>query len=104
MIKTMDDARVCPSCCCNHQIDFHCKPTFLDSSNRICSKNCTRNACKHDEAPSFTVSKLGSNKSIPLVESIDKDSSSFGIQYDLGSQMWSDLQVCPAKSISRHIH
>ena len=43
IIKTVDNTRVCPSCCCNHQINFHCKPTFLDSSNRICSKNCTHN-------------------------------------------------------------
>ena len=43
-------------------------------------------ACKHNnQAPSFT--KLGSNKSIPLVESIDIDSSSLCIQYYLGSQM-----------------
>ena len=48
----------------------------------------THAACKHDDkAPSFIVTKLGNNKSIPLVESMDTGSSSISIQYDLGSQI-----------------
>ena len=47
-----------------------------------------QHACMHsNHTPSFTISKLGSNKSIPLVDSVDTGSSSIGIQYDLGSQL-----------------
>ena len=47
-----------------------------------------QHVCIHsDHTPSFTVSKLGSNRSIPLVESVDTGSSSISIQYDLGSQL-----------------
>ena len=49
------------------------------------------NICMHsNHTPSFTVSKLGSDRSIPLVESVDTGSSSIGIQYDLDSQLRSD--------------
>ena len=69
--------------------------TYKDGLSKVCSKGCLHNghplhhaACKHiNKAPSFIVSKLGNNKSIPLVESIDTGSSSIGIQYDLGSQI-----------------
>ena len=88
IMKTINTAKVCHSCAYGHAVAFHC-------TSKICTKGCTHDgfplhgaACKHsDEAPSFTVSKLGSNKSIPLVESIDTGSSTIGIQYDLGSQL-----------------
>ena len=47
-----------------------------------------QHACMHsNHTPSITISKLGSNRFIPLVESVDTGSSSIGIQYDLGSQL-----------------
>ena len=50
-----------------------------------------QHACfKHnDKALTFTVSKLQSHKSIPLVESKDIGSSTVGIQYDSGCQLCS---------------
>ena len=72
-----------------------CKLVFPNGDSVVCEIGCKLNglpvnkfACMHnDQTPTFTVSKLGSNKSIPLVESIDTDTSSLGIHYDLGSQI-----------------
>ena len=95
IIKTVDDARVCHNCCRNHQIDFHCKPTFWDGTSRVCTKKCSHNghplnrfACKHNkEAPTVSVSKVWSDRSIPLVENITLGCLSLGIQYDTGCQL-----------------
>ena len=64
-----------------------------------------RAACKHsNEAPSYTVSILGSNKSIPLVETHCFGSPSIGIQNDTGCQLSliskSALQVLPTDMYS----
>ena len=95
IIKTVDDAKVCPSCCCNHQVNFHCKPTLQDGTNMICPKKCSHNgyplnclACKHnDKDPTISISKVGSDRSIPLVENIILGHLSLGIQYDTGCQL-----------------
>ena len=95
IIKTVDNTRVCPSCCCNHQMDFHCKPTFRDGTSRICAKKCSHNgyplicfACKHnDETPTVSISTVGSERSIPLVENITLGHQSLGIQYNTGRQL-----------------
>ena len=43
IIKTIDDAEVCPSCCCTHGPGYNCFPTFKDGSSRICTKKCSHN-------------------------------------------------------------
>ena len=43
IIKTIDDARVCPSCCCNHRTNYNCQPTFRDGSSIIWTKKCSHN-------------------------------------------------------------
>ena len=109
----MDDARVCPSCCCKHGRDFKCNPFIKDESSRICTKKCSHNnrplnrfACKHnDEAPTVSVSKVGSERSIPLLENLDLGHLSLGIQYDTGCQLSliskSVLQTLPASMYSQ---
>ena len=95
ILKLISSSKVCPSCTYLHNPSYHCKQVFFDGTSKICPKGCTHDglplhwtACKHsNETLSFTVSKLGSNKSIPLVESIDMGSLSIGIQYDLPSQL-----------------
>ena len=74
---------------------YLCKPTFRDGTNRTCSKNCTHNgyplnryACSHnDEAATVSVSKIGSDRSILLVENLALGHLSLGIQYDTGCQL-----------------
>ena len=68
---------------------------YYNSVSKVCPMGCEhygaplhQHACMHNNHTlSFTVSKLGCNMSISLVESVDTCSSSMGIQYDLGSQL-----------------
>ena len=95
IIKTLDDARVCVSCGCRHHVCYQCKTTFTDSKSKMCSKNCTHNglplnsnACKHtDKGANVSVSKVGSDRSIPLVENLIFGFLLLGIQYDTGCQL-----------------
>ena len=63
-------------------------------------------ACMHsNQTPTFTVSKVGNDKSIPLVENIPLGNISLGIQYDIGCQLrlisQSALQSLPTSMYSR---
>ena len=112
IIKIMDITRSCPSCGNGHAISFQCRTTFDNNESRFCTKGCKHNgyplhyaACKHhDETPSYTVSKVGSDRSIPLVENIYLGSTSVGIQYDTGCQLSlisrSALQTLPTDMYS----
>ena len=65
-----------------------------------------RCACMHsNQAPTVSISKVGSDRSIPLVENIPLGSSSLGIQYDTGCQLslisQSALQALPTSMYSR---
>ena len=45
-------------------------------------------ACMHsNQAPTVSISKVGSNRSIPLVENIPLVTSSLRIQYDTGCEL-----------------
>ena len=113
IIKTVDNPRVCSSCYYNNQINFHCKPTFWDGTSRVCTKKCSHNkyplnhfACKHkDKAPTVSVSKVGFDRFIPLVENITLGHLSHGIQYDTGCQhsfiSRSVLQTLPSSMYSQ---
>ena len=76
IIKTMDDAKVCPTCCLNHQSAYSCPTSFRDGNSRVCTKKCShnghplnRNACKHnDEAPTVSVSNPGTQRAEVLDE------------------------------------
>ena len=113
IIKTMDDAKVCPTCCCKHRSDYNCSTNYRNGDSRICSKKCSHNshplnhyACKHnDEAPTVSVSKVGSERSIPLVENLNLGHLFIGIQYDTGCQLSlisrSVLQTLPSSMYSQ---
>ena len=63
-------------------------------------------ACMHsNQAPTVSISKVGSNRSIPLVENIPLGSSSLGIQYNTGCQLslisQSALQALPTSMYSQ---
>ena len=83
ILQVMKRVNACFTCGFQHTPNDECKSTFPSGDSKACHKGCLHDGipanlaiCKHnDKAPSFTVSKLGSN------------SSSFGIQYDLGSQI-----------------
>ena len=91
ILQIISDTKACPSCANVHEPSFQCKL----GASKVCPMGCEHNGiplnqhvCEHsNHTPSFTVSKLESNRSIPLVESVDTGSSSIGIQYDLGSQL-----------------
>ena len=63
-------------------------------------------ACMHsNHTPTFTMSKVDINKSVPLVENVPLGSFSLGIQYDTGCQLslisQSALQAIPKSMYSR---
>ena len=101
--QILDASRSCPSCGGSHGLDYQYNLTYKECLSKVCSKGCLHNghplqhaACEHDEeAPYFTISKLGNNKSIPLVKSMNSGSSSIGTQISLISK--SALQ-------SLHVH
>ena len=108
LISIIDTTRTCPTCGCIHPIAYQCKTVSNEGRFQICPKGCKHNgyplyhaSCKHsDEAPSYTISKVGYDKSIPLVENIYFGSTSIGIQYETGCQLSlisrSGLQPLPA--------
>ena len=57
-----------------------------------------------NQTPTITVSKVGTDKSIPLVENIPVGNFSLGIQYDTGCQLslisQSALQTLPTSMYS----
>ena len=95
ILKIIFDTKSCLSCANVHEPSFQCKLTFYNGASMVCPMGCEydgvplqQHAYMHsNHTPFFTVSKLGSNRSIPLVESVDTGSSSIGIQNDLGSQL-----------------
>ena len=108
----MDETKVCISCGCGHHAEYLCKHTFPNGNSKICTKNCTHNGlplnhhtCKHsNNTPTVLVSKVGSDRSIPLVENIVFGIHSLGIQHDTGCQLSlisrSALQTIPASMYS----
>ena len=96
ILQILAASRSFPSCGGSHMsLDYQCKLIFRDGSSKGCSKGCKHNgypvhkdACKHsDQAPSVTVSKVSSDRSVPLVETLKIYSEVIGIQYDPGCQL-----------------
>ena len=89
ILKVMDASRSCPPCGFSHYVNSTWRSTYQDGFLKACPKDCQHNgyplnraACKH-----ITVYKVGSNKSIPLVETLYFGSTSVCIQYDAGCQL-----------------
>ena len=96
-----------------HNPAFPCRLTFHNGQSKVCPRGrqhddfpVHRYACMHNNhAPTVSVSKVGSKKSIPLVENIAIGNVSLGIQYDTGCQLslinQSALQGLPTSMYSR---
>ena len=95
ILKIISDTKVCPSCTHVHDPSYKCKLTFFNSASKVCPKGCKhdgfplyRHACMHsNQTPSVFVSKVASDRSIPLVETIPMGAFTMGIQYDTGCQL-----------------
>ena len=76
ILKTISDHNLCPTCTYPNHPTYQCKQTFYNGNSKVCSKGCKHDgvpvhirACMHsNQTPTFTVSKVGSDKSVPLVE------------------------------------
>ena len=95
IIKIISDNHLCPSCTHQHEPNFRCKLTHYNGYSKVCSKGCLhdglpihRRACMHsNQTPSVTVSKVATDKSVPLVEDIQMGQIILGVQYDTGCQL-----------------
>ena len=95
ILRLIDKLQACSTCTHTHDPTYKCKTTFHSGVSKVCTTGCLhnglplhRNACKHkDQAPSITVSKVSTNKSVPLVENIPVGNTHIGIQYDTGCQL-----------------
>jgi len=75
ILKLIDKLQACSTCTHTHEPTYKCRTTFHSRGSKVCTTGCLHNglplhrrACKHkDQAPSITVSKVSTNKSVPLV-------------------------------------
>ena len=89
ILKLISDNKVCPTCTHAHDPNYRCALNFHSGASKVCTRGCVLDnipvhlrACMNsNQAPNVSISKVGSNRSIPLVENIPLGSSSLGIQY-----------------------
>ena len=92
ILTLIADNHLCFTCTQAHGKNYKCKPTFFNGTLKACPKGCrekgipvNRRACMHNnQAPFISVSKVSTNKSVPLVETILLGNTPIGIQYDTG--------------------
>ena len=95
ILKIITDNHLCPTCTLTHDPNYKCPTTYKDGRSKICTKGCLHGgspvhhkACMHNnQAPFVTVAKVDVNKSVPLVEDIQVDEVTLGVQYDTGCQL-----------------
>ena len=112
ILKIISNNNLCPTCTYSHDPAYKCKQAFFNRKPKVCTKGCMHDgipvhirACMHsNHTPTFTMSKVGINKSVPLVENVPLGSFSLGIQYDTGCQLslisQSALQAIPKSMYS----
>ena len=112
ILKVIADNHLCFTCVQSHGKNFKCKTTFYNSTPKVCPKGCSekgipvhRRACMHNnQAPFISISKVSTDKSVPLVETILLGNTPLGIQYDTGCQLSliskSDLSAIPQSMYS----
>ena len=91
----MGRVNACFTCGLQHASDTGCKHTCTNSVPNACPKGCLHNkvpvnpaVCKHsNESPSITVSKVGSDKAIPMMDILTIKSIPLDVQYDTGCQL-----------------
>ena len=95
IIQILSQSGSCPTCETSHPPSGTCLSTFRNGSTKACKKGClhdgiplNRVTCKdHNKTPSTTISKVGSDKCIPMVETVMVNSAPLDIQYDTGCQL-----------------
>ena len=109
ILKIISDNKLCPTCTCMHDATFTCKKLFHNGESKVCTNGCKLNgipvhkrACKHnDRTDSVSVSKVVSNRSIPLVENVSLGALTLGIQYDTGCQLSLISKTIPTSMYSQ---
>ena len=94
MLKILDTTRSCPTCTYPILSITTVYPLAEMEPLRHVPRDAIHNghplhyaACKHsDETPSITVSKVGSDKSITMMETLETSPAPLDIQYDSGCQ------------------
>ena len=95
ILQIISDNHLCPSCARTLKPGHSCKVVFPDGYSKVCTIGCKLNeipvnkfACKHsDRTPSISVSRVVSDRSIPLVENVPLGALTLGVQYDTGCQL-----------------
>ena len=95
ILKLIADNHLCFTCTQAHGKSFRCNPRFVNGVLKACPKGCmekgipvNRRVCMHsNQAPFVSVSKVSTDKSVPLVETILLGNTPIGIQYDTGCQL-----------------
>jgi len=96
ILKLIADNGLCFTCTQAHyNPGFKCKTTYKSGMSKVCPKGClergipvNRKACMHNnQAPFISVSKVSTNQSVPLVETLNLGGTKIGIQYDTGCQL-----------------
>jgi hypothetical protein len=95
ILKLIADNGLCFTCTQAHSVGYKCKTTYSSGVSKVCPKGCLENgipvhkkACMHNnQAPFISVSKVSTNQSVPLVETLNLGGTKIGIQYDTGCQL-----------------
>ena len=95
ILKLIADNHLCFTCTQAHGKSFRCNPRFVNGVLKACPKGCmekgipvNRRVCMHsNQAPFVSVSKVSTDKSVPLVKTILLGNTPIGIQYDTGCQL-----------------
>ena len=78
ILKLIADNHLCFICTQAHEKNYKCSDTFFSGTPKACPKGCSekgipvhRSACMHNnQAPFVSISKVSTDKSVPLVETI----------------------------------
>ena len=113
ILKLISNNKVCPSCTHTHDPAYRCRLPFHTGASKVCPKGCKHDglpvhhrACMHsNQTPTASISKVGFDRFIPLVDNILLGAFSLGIQYNTGCQLslisQSALQALPTSMYSR---
>ena len=96
ILKLIADNGLCFTCTqAHHTPGYKCRTTYNNGMSKVCPKGClergipvNKKACMHNnQTPFISVSKVGADRSVSLVETILLDNTPIGIQYDTGCQL-----------------
>jgi len=95
ILKLITNNHLCFTCTQAQEKNYKCKASYFNGNPKACPKGCLekripvhRRACMHNnQDPFISVSKVSTDKSVPLVETILLGNTPIGIQYDTGCQL-----------------